>query len=151
MRRITSGGRSHVIAEKSFGESGDYADDARSFEKIPGMDFQDGLRRLRGNRTLYFTLLGKLAVDVEKRLAAMRRKLAEQDFADITYHAHTIKGAAANLGATAVSEFALKLETELKQGNGADVENLLSSLEKSHAAMVECLRSLGIITDSPSP
>ena len=81
---------------------------------IPGIEVAAGLRRVDGNVSLYASLLrqfcrhlGGAARDVETALAAGARD-------DARLHAHTVRGVAANLGATALAEAAGALESALR-------------------------------------
>jgi signal transduction histidine kinase/DNA-binding response OmpR family regulator/HPt (histidine-containing phosphotransfer) domain-containing protein len=89
---------------------------------IDGLNVQDGLSRVGGNRRLYRNLLrqfieqqGPALSEVESALATGERALAERV-------AHSLKGVAGNVGATRVQAAAARLETVIRDGSAsADV------------------------------
>jgi signal transduction histidine kinase/DNA-binding response OmpR family regulator/HAMP domain-containing protein len=84
---------------------------------IDGLNVQDGLLRVGGNRRLYRNLLrqfieqqGPAPSQVESALATGQRALAERV-------AHSLKGVAGNIGATQVQAAAARLETVIRDGS----------------------------------
>jgi HPt (histidine-containing phosphotransfer) domain-containing protein len=87
---------------------------------IDGLDTNDGLSRVGGNRTLYVKILrqfveqhGPAADQVGDALAKGDRSLAER-------LAHTLKGVAANIGAAGVQSSAAALERAIRDRSTAD-------------------------------
>jgi len=89
---------------------------AAGLPALPGFDTAGALRRLAGNRGLYRRLLLSLLHTQGDALARLEQALASQALGEAGQIVHTIKGVAANLGATALADAAACLETELKQG-----------------------------------
>jgi len=87
---------------------------------LNGFDQAGALRRTAGNVTLYHQLLASLA----RTQADAADRVAEALQTDNTTTArqiiHTVKGVAANLGATALAEAASRLENTLQIGQGFD-------------------------------
>ncbi len=106
---------------------------------IPGIDVSSGLRRTGGNRARYETLLRKFAEQQADAVAAMEAALSGGDAATAERTAHSLKGAAATLGATALSEAAARAETAIKRGDG--VNDAVSELSLVLAAALADLRS----------
>lgn len=83
---------------------------------IAGVDTQAGLRRLRGHRERYEELLRGFALDG----LAMGQKIADamqhDDAAAMEFAAHSLKGAAANLGAMPLADAAAVVEMRLRAG-----------------------------------
>jgi signal transduction histidine kinase/DNA-binding response OmpR family regulator/CHASE3 domain sensor protein len=82
---------------------------------IAGLDANDGLRRVAGNRKLYLKLLRQFAdqqADAPTQIAA---QLAAGDFATAERTAHTVKGIAGNLGAGGVQATAGDLEMAIRE------------------------------------
>ena len=82
---------------------------------IPGLNIEDGVRRVGGNRALYRKLLCKFRDGQGDVVAQVKQSVDEDDFETATRIAHTLKGVAGSIGATAVQEAALRLEQALKQ------------------------------------
>jgi two-component system, sensor histidine kinase and response regulator len=88
--------------------------------QIEGVDLEDGLKRVAGNRRLYRDLLLQFAskqADAPGQVSAAIQcgdgKLAERI-------AHTVKGVAGNLGLTQVATAAGKLEKALRHGDALE-------------------------------
>jgi signal transduction histidine kinase/DNA-binding response OmpR family regulator len=105
---------------------------------IAGIDTQSALRRTGGNRKRYEALLRKFAQPSAGGVEEIRTALAAGDTATAARAAHSLKGAAANLGATALAEIAAKAETALT--SGTDVEQALNALARSLDTVVEAIR-----------
>ena len=92
--------------------------------EIEGVDLEDGLKRVVGNKRLYRNLLQQFAskqadapTQVAAAIASGDRKLAERI-------AHTVKGVAGNLGLGQVFVAAEKLEKTIRQGDEVDATAL---------------------------
>lgn len=105
--------------------------------KIEGVDTQSALRRTGGNPKRYETLLRKFteSANVEEIHAA----LVSGDIATAARAAHSLKGAAANLGATAVANSAADVETAIKAEQS--VQPLLDMLATKLRTVVSAIRS----------
>jgi signal transduction histidine kinase/HPt (histidine-containing phosphotransfer) domain-containing protein/ActR/RegA family two-component response regulator len=86
------------------------------------LDVSWALERLSGNVALYHRLLKKLAGRCGDWNAALTQSLATNDRAQAILVVHTVKGVAANLGATALQVAAVDLEALLKT-NDVNVED----------------------------
>jgi two-component system sensor histidine kinase/response regulator len=104
---------------------------------IPGVDVDAGLKRTGGNRKRYEALLRKFAEQQAGSVAAMRAALSLGDAATAERAAHSLKGAAATLGANGLSEAAAKAETTIKSGQNADkaIELLSLALDRVLASV----------------
>jgi HPt (histidine-containing phosphotransfer) domain-containing protein len=119
---------------------------------IPGIDVAAGLRRTGGNRRRYETLLRKFAEQQASAGDAIEAAIATGDVATAERVAHSLKGAAATLGAISISESAAKAETAIKNGHG--IVDAAHSLSLSLAAVLVDLRAAlpeDISDDSPAP
>ncbi len=104
---------------------------------MTGVDTQTALRRTGGNPKRYEMLLRKFAESANAE--EIRAALAAGDAATAARAAHSLKGAAANLGATALANAAAEVETAIKSGQSA--QPLLDSLATKLRATVEAIRS----------
>jgi CheY-like chemotaxis protein len=82
---------------------------------LPGMNVTRGLSVLRGNAVKYLSLLGRLVTSHSGDMRLLTRDLAAGDHETALRLAHTLKGAAATLGADQVSERARVVELWLRQ------------------------------------
>src|SRR5579864_504426 len=85
--------------------------------EIAGIDTKSALRRTGGNPKRYEMLLRKFAESTA--VEEIRDALAKGHTVTAARAAHSLKGAAANLGATAVAEAAAKVEKEIQTGETA--------------------------------
>jgi two-component system sensor histidine kinase/response regulator len=79
-------------------------------------DCDGALRRVGGNEELYRRLLKSLLHTQSDAIDQLNQALARQGLAEAEHIVHTIKGVAANLGATALADAAACLDAELKRG-----------------------------------
>jgi two-component system sensor histidine kinase/response regulator len=104
---------------------------------ISGVDTKTALRRTGGNPKRYEMLLRKFAET--KAVDEIQAALAAGDMSTAQRAAHSLKGAAANLGVMAVAEEAAKVETAIETGNG--VQSALDSLAGSLSSVLTAIRS----------
>jgi len=89
--------------------------------EIPGFDTETALKRTGGNRQRYVLLLRRFADSQVDAVGEIRAALKAQDSATAQRIAHSLKGAAANLGANALAtaadsaEVAIKTESEVER------------------------------------
>jgi signal transduction histidine kinase/DNA-binding response OmpR family regulator len=109
-------------------------------KSIPGLNMQTGLQRINGKMGKYLELL---ALFREKQLgsAAKIKAALKADNQELAMRiAHTLKGAAGNIGLEEVCSAAVKLENTLKQQSGVDTE--LEKLREALAAAAYALDSV---------
>jgi two-component system sensor histidine kinase/response regulator len=107
-----------------------------------GLNTTDGLLRVSGNKKLYRKLLhdfSKTEADAAGRIAAA---LAGNDRGLAGRLAHTVKGVAGNIGATAVQNAAADLEKAIAgSASVAEIEALRASLEERLANLIPGLKT----------
>jgi CheY-like chemotaxis protein/HPt (histidine-containing phosphotransfer) domain-containing protein len=89
------------------------------------LDVQGALKRIGGRSQIYVQVLKKFAPEFGKAHEVIRRYLAAHDKEAASRMAHSVKGAAAAIGAVRLSPVAAKLETAIKN-EGPDIDVLLS-------------------------
>ena len=82
---------------------------------ITGLNAEDGLRRVAGNRKLYVKLLRQFAEQQADAPAQLAAQLQSGDLATAERTAHTVKGIAANLGIPDVQAAAGALEKAIRE------------------------------------
>jgi PAS domain S-box-containing protein len=120
------------------------ADDLwRQVEALPGLDIQAGLRSIGGRKASYRKLVRKYLSVHADDLAALRRALAGGARNEARRLSHSLKGAAAILGATGVQGAAADLELAIAEGSSPDeIGRLLISTETEHEALLAAIRTL---------
>jgi len=107
--------------------------------EILGVDTKSALRRTGGNRKRYEALLRKFAEPSAGGVGEIRAALAAGDTVTAARAAHSLKGVAANLGASEVSDIAAKVESAVTEGQG--VKELLDSLAASFDKIAGAIRA----------
>ncbi len=85
--------------------------------------------RLMGDEELAGTILQAFLTDMPRQIEALRGSLEAGDGASVEAQAHSIKGAAANVGGDALRAVALALEQAGKAGELESMKTCLSELE----------------------
>ncbi len=83
---------------------------ATTAQESGAVDLEAALDRLGGDRELYNELVEVFRKECPGVAAEMRRAIDDRDLRVVERSAHTLRGAASNLGAVAVSEAAMELE-----------------------------------------
>ena len=87
---------------------------------IAGLDMNDGLSRVGGNRKLYVKILRQFAEQQGPAADQIADALATGDHSLAERLAHTLKGVAGNIGAAAVQSAAAALERAIRDRSTAD-------------------------------
>ena len=99
--------------------------------QLPGIDLQNGLMRVGGNRKLFKKLLLDFYADYANVVAKAQSLIAAQDNISVQRLAHTIKGVAGTIGAQHLYQAALQLETGVTEMRTEDYLTLLADLEQA--------------------
>jgi CheY-like chemotaxis protein/HPt (histidine-containing phosphotransfer) domain-containing protein len=98
-------------------------------------DADELIERLMGNSVLARRVAGAFIDSMPRELLALSNAIANSDAPAIALTAHSIKGAAANVGGVAVSEVAAKLESFGKTGAIVAASDVLPELEATFQAL----------------
>jgi PAS domain S-box-containing protein len=98
--------------------------------RIPGVDVEKALRRVGGSIKLYKTLLSRFRETQIHAVQLIKNALGGADFETAKREAHTLKGLAASIGATALAECAATVENILKTKESSGLDQALVNLEK---------------------
>jgi PAS domain S-box-containing protein len=107
--------------------------------RLPGLNLEDGLRRVLGKTRLYRDLLEKFLSNQADALPALRAALAADDRTQIVRLAHTLKGVAGNIGATAVADCAARLESICRAPQDAEADAEEVTLKTALTALEDAL------------
>ncbi|WP_428559881.1 MAG: response regulator [Solidesulfovibrio sp. DCME] len=95
--------------------------DTEAIEALDGIDVAAGLGRVGGNRALYGRLLDKMRLDFPAVPERIRSALAAGDRQAAALAAHSVKGAAGNIGADHLARAAGDLEKALRDADEAAI------------------------------
>jgi HPt (histidine-containing phosphotransfer) domain-containing protein len=107
------------------------------------LDVEGALSRLGGRKHLYLKVAQKFVPEFGDSFERIRHKMADGDMTSAMRSAHSLKGAAAGIGAMTLSKAAADLEKALS-GQEADVEPLLESFKNELDIAIE---SIGVYLD----
>jgi len=102
--------------------------------EIDGVDIDEGVQRLCGNKNLYVKMLMKFCNNNEKLITQIGESIKAKEY-DLSLNLlHGLKGASGNLSITSVYNAIVELETKIKQGIHYDYirlfENISDTLKK---------------------
>jgi len=103
---------------------------------FPGIDIQQGLKRLGRNKDLYRLILLEFRQEYSGAALQLRRFIAKNDREGAVRYAHTIKGMAGNLSADGLFEAALEIEMALRE---SAVENFTPFIDRFEDALNQFL------------
>jgi len=112
-------------------------------EAIEGINLKEGLMRVGGNAKLYRSLLIKLRDDYTTSAEEIAGQLKSGEIEQAERLAHSIKGVAGNVGATALQEIAAALEHAIEQGEADKYEEKISGFGEVLKNVVKALGVLG--------
>jgi CheY-like chemotaxis protein len=102
-----------------------------SVDPAPDVEFDLALKRLAGNHALFAQLAGRFQADTDTMYADFALALSQNRRDDAARFMHTLKGIAAQLGATALARYAAKLEAHIHTGSEPlDAEHALQRLRE---------------------
>ena len=93
-------------------------------------DKEGMLARVMGDENLAIILINTFLNDIPCQMDTLRQHLEADDCVAATRQSHTIKGAAANVGAMMLSQIAAEMESAGKSANLDEMKALLPRLEK---------------------
>lgn len=96
----------------------------------PLLDVSGTLKRLKGDTAFLETLFGVYVEDLPVKLATLDQALAQADMAVLLRTAHSLKGASATVGALALRDAALAMETAGRDADPAKAAELLPGLKR---------------------
>jgi len=103
-------------------------------EALPVFDQQGLLERIGGDREILVMFVEKFVESTAELMTGLAGAIRAEDGADIHLKAHSIKGAAASIGAEVMRQVALEMETRAKVGELQDQSRLFAVLEEGFAA-----------------
>jgi len=107
---------------------------------IAGINVEEGMGRVLGNRELYVRLLRQFVESGEvETVGTIRFSLAQNERENAERAAHSLKGMAGTIGATDVQEKAGQVEDSIRDGEG-DIEGLLLTLDSVLATTISNIK-----------
>jgi CheY-like chemotaxis protein len=135
--------RSHPRIAPSPQAKAPLAQDVSPLPDIEGVDIGSGLRRVAGNKRLYRDLLGQFVLKQKSACGQVTAALQSGDRSLAERLAHSLKGAAGNLGINQIFDLAGKLETATREpldNLEGMVKELTSALDRQIQVIEAALR-----------
>jgi PAS domain S-box-containing protein len=105
------------------------------------VDWTAFLKSMDGDETLARELVDLFIESGDETLAAILNALGANDFAAVSEQAHSLKGASANLRATATAQAAARLEAAARAGDAPQIDTLATALKTEVTRTIDYLRT----------
>jgi HPt (histidine-containing phosphotransfer) domain-containing protein len=109
--------------------------------EVPVLDRTEALRRAGGDEKLRHELVGIFLRDVSRIMQLISAAIAQRSAKKLRVAAHSLRGSASTVGASAVARRAMILETLCQNED-------LSDAEQQQTLLVEDLRQLSLVLNS---
>jgi PAS domain S-box-containing protein len=129
-------------AQASHGTGQQAAKVLARLRQLPGLDVESGIEMLGGKQDKYVALLGRFRDEHASDPTRMMQRLEDGDAEGLRAIAHGLKGAAATLGMTTITQIASELDATIRSHALDDVDDLRARIDSLAAAMSELLPAL---------
>ena len=133
-------GREKAVVHQQFIECSEDPDPEP--DHFPGIDFEDGLNRLAGDRDLYLQVLSFFYTTYARSRGILSVSLQEGRKQDAVTFVHSINGATGNIGARRLFETGKKIETVLSTFQNNVSTELIECFEDELEKVLQGLMSL---------
>jgi signal transduction histidine kinase/DNA-binding response OmpR family regulator len=106
--------------------------------------YDELLERLGGRDVMIPRFVGLFCKGFAPELEGLIAALSSGNTDGVRRHAHAIKGSAANIAALEINRTASQIEKAAKEGEVADIPQLLAQLHKEYNNFIEVVGSLGL-------
>jgi PAS domain S-box-containing protein len=117
-------------------------EEAEALPKLDGIDVAAGLKRLLGNQKTYLRILRQFGKDSQGAAEAIKAYASAGKDQEAAILAHTLKGAAGNIGASGLQEAAAALEGWFKGGGQGLPEPAYSDFSRELRRVLASLQAL---------
>jgi PAS domain S-box-containing protein len=115
------------------------------FCNLPGINVDDGLERLGGDKVFYWSLLRRFAHEYQQVAQRLQTLVNNGDLAGARLMAHTLRGVAGNLGIMELAATAAELERGLVRDEPAVIRDRMADLE---SRLVQVLAGVAVLEQS---
>ncbi len=95
------------------------------------------LERLEEDQELFQEIMDVFMEDVPRQIETLKTALKDKDPAMLEHQAHTLKGASGNVGAIAIHDLALQMETIGRNGDISKLDGLEDTIKQIDAEFEE--------------
>ncbi|MFC1650880.1 response regulator [Candidatus Latescibacterota bacterium] len=119
-------------------------DESEDIPEIPGINVEEGLKRVANNKKLYRNILIKFHDNYPGTTAEIRKAHADGDIELAQRLAHTVKGVSGNIAALDLQAKATALDADLKKGGTKKFKAKLKAFDKSIMSVIDSLSVLKV-------
>ena len=101
------------------------------------LDIRKGILQVGGDEDTYRELLGDFIEGLPERVQTIQHFSAEMDLTGLSRAAHNLKGIAANLGASQLSECARQLDRQSVEGYDESLSNLIQEIQLAISRLLQ--------------
>jgi PAS domain S-box-containing protein len=123
-------------------------EDELTLPDLPGIDVEDGLERLGGNKNSYIRLLHKFSENQGQALSDISDALACEDQELAIRLAHTLKGVSGSIGATDLFNLATNLEASIIEPSDFGISELLADTDAELNRLVDLIETIAVTKPS---
>lgn len=120
-------------------------DSIDEFPILPGINVEDGLLRMRGNKAAYKRVLLGFLAKQSNSAEIIEAHIQKAEWDEATHIAHSLKGSGGNIGAEKLHVDAAALEQACRD---KDIERVMMLLTTLNSSLAEVVASLDILKDS---
>lgn len=113
-------------------------------QSSPVLDKKQAIKRLGNDEELYQRICKAFLTNTSTIVEKIKNAIESGDFVTAERHAHSLKSAAANIGAESMREFACDIEMKLRNNNRDNLSTSLHELENSYEAVVHELSQIAV-------
>jgi len=131
----------HLGKLQGGGAPADAAAQAPPAQSTAPVDWSAFMKSMDGDQELARELVDLFIESGDETLAAILDALGANDFAAVSEQAHSLKGASANLRATAAAQAAARLEAAAKAGDAPQIDSAANELKTEVTRTIDYLRT----------
>jgi len=102
---------------------------------------EEFLARLNGNENLLYKVIEAFLIDAPTLISELESTISKQDFEQIGYAAHTLKGCCANISANSLTSVASKIELAAKEENTSKLHTLWPQFDSEKSILFDILQA----------
>jgi CheY-like chemotaxis protein/HPt (histidine-containing phosphotransfer) domain-containing protein len=107
----------------------------------PVLDIERGIKQVGGDLEMYKELLGDFIEELPGRLQTIQDVFVRKDLVGLSRAAHNLKGIAANLGASELSQYAQRLDKQSVEGYTEALDHLIGEIKLTGNKLMETSNS----------
>jgi len=102
---------------------------------------EEFLMRLNGNKGLLYKIIEAFLIDTPTLISKLESTISTQDFEQIIYVAHTLKGCCANISANSLTNVASKIELAAKEESTNKLNTLWPQFDSESSILFDILQA----------